>query len=84
MQAPVFLGPLAIGQTNCGVGHKCPLWRHTYGVLWRQAFSLHWRAIKQSFGYAAIKEVYLRRHKANLLAPLCLFRAPLTALSSLY
>ena len=55
----------------CGVGHKCSLWRHTFGVLWRQAFSLHWRAIKQFLkNCAAIKEACLRRHKANLLAPL--------------
>ena len=31
-------------------------------------------AIKQSLNCVAIKEVYLRRHKANLLAPLCLLR----------
>ena len=60
---------LAIG--NCGVGHKYPLWRNTFGILWRQAFSLLWRAIKQFLNCAAIKEVYLCRHKANLLAPLC-------------
>ena len=58
----------------CGVGHKCPLWRNTFGVLWRQAFSLLWRVIKQFLNCVAIKEVYLRRHKAHLLAPLCLLR----------
>ena len=39
--------PAVVFKSNiCGVGHKCPLWRHTFGVLWRQAFSLLWRAIK--------------------------------------